>query len=109
MAKGCPGVICHRQPAVSRRRSQRLDVHADQQREHGKWKEFVVASARARASTFGGGFKALVRTALKDALATPASVPTVWRAVRALGLTVKKNGPPARPCESSPPEVVDAS
>ena len=31
---------------------------------------------------------------LKDALATPASVPTVWRAVRALGLTVKKNGPP---------------
>ena len=27
---------------------------------------------------------------LKDALATPASVPTVWRAVRALGLTVKK-------------------
>ena len=26
----------------------------------------------------------------KDALATPASVPTVWRAVRALGLTVKK-------------------
>ena len=29
---------------------------------------------------------------LKDALATPASVPTVWRAVRALGLTVKKNG-----------------
>ena len=30
---------------------------------------------------------------LKDALATPASVPTVWRAVRALGLTVKKNGP----------------
>ena len=32
----------------------------------------------------------------KDALATPASVPTVWRAVRALGLTVKKNGPPVR-------------
>ena len=31
-----------------------------------------------------------------DALATPASVPTVWRAVRALGLTVKKNGPPVR-------------
>ena len=27
---------------------------------------------------------------LKDALATPASVPTVWRAVHALGLTVKK-------------------
>ena len=27
---------------------------------------------------------------LKDALATPASVPTVWRAVRALGLTVLK-------------------
>ena len=33
---------------------------------------------------------------LKDALATPASVPTVWRAVRALGLTVTKNGPPVR-------------
>ena len=33
---------------------------------------------------------------LKDALATPASVPTVWRAVRALGLTVNKNGPPVR-------------
>ena len=31
-----------------------------------------------------------------DALATPASVPTVWRAVRALGLTVKKNSPPVR-------------
>ncbi len=33
---------------------------------------------------------------LKDTLATPASVPTIWRAVRALGLTVKKNGPPVR-------------
>ena len=33
---------------------------------------------------------------LKAALATPASVPTVWRAVRALGLTVTKNGPPVR-------------
>ena len=33
---------------------------------------------------------------LTDALATPASVPTVWRAGRALGLTVKKNGPPVR-------------
>ena len=32
---------------------------------------------------------------LQDALATPASVPTVWRAVRALGLTVKKQS--ARP------------
>ena len=32
----------------------------------------------------------------KDALATPASVPTVWRAVRALGLTVTTNGPPVR-------------
>ena len=32
---------------------------------------------------------------LKDALATPASVPTVWRAVRALGLTEKKRS--ARP------------
>ena len=30
------------------------------------------------------------RAELQDALATPASVPTVWRAVRALGLTVKK-------------------
>ena len=36
------------------------------------------------------------RAALKDALATPASVPTVWRAVRALGLTVTNNGPPVR-------------
>ena len=33
---------------------------------------------------------------LKDALATPARVPTVWRAVRALGLTVNKHGPPGR-------------
>ena len=33
---------------------------------------------------------------LKDALATPARVPPVWRAVRALGLTGKKNGPPVR-------------
>ena len=33
---------------------------------------------------------------LNDALATPARVPTVWRAVRALGLTVNKNGPPVR-------------
>ncbi len=33
---------------------------------------------------------------LQDALATPASVPTVWRAVHALGLTVKKPGPPIR-------------
>ena len=33
---------------------------------------------------------------LKDALATPARVPTVWGAVRALGLTVKHNGPPVR-------------
>ena len=33
---------------------------------------------------------------LKDALATPARVPTVWRAGRALGLTVTKNGPPVR-------------
>ena len=32
----------------------------------------------------------------KAPLATPASVPTIWRAVRALGLTVKKNGPPVR-------------
>ena len=42
---------------------------------------------------------------LKDALATPASVPTVWRAVRALGLTVKKNGPPA---EHDRPDVAAA-
>ncbi len=33
---------------------------------------------------------------LKDALATAARVPTVWRAVRALGLTVKKTGPAVR-------------
>ena len=32
----------------------------------------------------------------KDALATPASVPTIWRVVRALGLTVKQNGLPVR-------------
>ena len=37
---------------------------------------------------------------LKDALGTPASLPTIWRAVTALGFTVKKNdtrvrtGPP---------------
>ena len=35
VAKGGPGVIGHRQPAVSRRRPQRLDVHIDQQCEHG--------------------------------------------------------------------------
>ena len=34
-AKGGPGVIGHRQPAVPRRRPQRLDVHPDEQREHG--------------------------------------------------------------------------
>ena len=39
---------------------------------------------------------------LKDALATPASVPTVWRAVRALGLTVKKT---VRPSEHDRPDV----
>ena len=33
-AKGGPGVIGHRQPAVSRRRPQRFDVHTDEQREH---------------------------------------------------------------------------
>ena len=48
VAKGGPGVIGHRQPAVPRRRSQRLDVHADQQREHGKWKEFVVVAYGVR-------------------------------------------------------------
>ena len=41
----------------------------------------------------------------KDALATPASVPTVWRAVRALGLTVKKTGPPV---EHDRPDVAAA-
>ena len=34
-AKGRPCVIGHRQPPVSRRRPQRFDVHADEQREHG--------------------------------------------------------------------------
>ena len=38
---------------------------------------------------------------LKDALATPARVPTVWRAVRALGLTVKKT---VRPSEHDRPD-----
>ena len=33
-AKGRPRVIGHRQPAVSRRRPQRFDVHTDEQREH---------------------------------------------------------------------------
>lgn len=33
---------------------------------------------------------------LKDALGTPASVPTIWRAVTALGFTIKKNGPRVR-------------
>ena len=42
---------------------------------------------------------------LKDALATPASVPTVWRAVRALGLTVKKT---VRPAEHDRPDVAAA-
>ena len=42
---------------------------------------------------------------LKDALATPASVPTVWRAVRALGLTVKKM---VRPSEHDRPDVAAA-
>ena len=45
-AKGRPRVIGHRQPPVSRRRPQRFDVHADEQREHGKWKEFVVVAMR---------------------------------------------------------------
>ena len=34
---------------------------------------------------------------------TPASVPTVWRAVRALGLTVKKNGRPSEHALTSRP------
>ena len=42
---------------------------------------------------------------LKDALATPASVPTVWRAVRALGLTVKKT---VRPSEHNRPDIAAA-
>ena len=42
---------------------------------------------------------------LKDALATPARVPTVWRAVRALGLTVKKT---VRPSEHDRPDVAAA-
>jgi transposase len=33
---------------------------------------------------------------LKDALGTPASLATIWRAVTALGFTVKKNGPRVR-------------
>ena len=42
---------------------------------------------------------------LQDALATPASVPTVWRAVPALGLTVKKT---VRPSEHDRPDVAAA-
>ena len=42
LSKGCPGVISHRQARVPCRRSQRLDVHADQQREHGQRKERVI-------------------------------------------------------------------
>ena len=42
-AKGGPGVIGHRQPPIPRRRPQRLDVHADKQREHG-----VTEGARGR-------------------------------------------------------------
>lgn len=33
---------------------------------------------------------------LKDALGTPASLATIWRAVAALNITVKKNGPALR-------------
>ncbi len=33
---------------------------------------------------------------LKDALGTPASLATIWRAVKQLGFTVKKNGPRLR-------------
>ena len=39
---------------------------------------------------------------LTDALATPASVPTVWRAVRALGLTVKKTVLPSSTVATPP-------
>ena len=48
-AKSGPGVISHWQPPVPRRRPQRLDVHADQEREYGKRKErMVVAMCRQR-------------------------------------------------------------
>ena len=47
----------------------------------------------------------IARSELKDALGTPASVPTVWRAVQALGLTVKKN---VRPSEHDRPDVAAA-
>ena len=43
--------------------------------------------------------------ALKDALGTPASVPTIWRAVRDLGVTVKKT---VRPSEHDRPDVAAA-
>ena len=43
--------------------------------------------------------------ALKDALGTPASVPTIWRAVRDLGGTVKKT---VRPSEHDRPDVAAA-
>jgi transposase len=33
---------------------------------------------------------------LKDALGTPASIATIWRAVKDLDVTVKKNGPAVR-------------
>ena len=33
---------------------------------------------------------------LKDALGTPASLATIWRAVQGLGVTVKKNDTPGR-------------
>ena len=42
---------------------------------------------------------------LKDALGTPASLATIWRAVAALDVTVKKNGPALRTrstCTSGP-------
>ena len=45
-AKGGPGVERHRQAPVPRRRPQRLDVHPDQQREHGHRKERVIIAMR---------------------------------------------------------------
>ena len=45
-AKGGPGVMGHRQPPVPRRCPQRLDVHADQQREYGLGKKRVVVAMR---------------------------------------------------------------
>ena len=80
-SKGCPRVISHRQAPVPRRRSQRLDVHADQQREHGQRKERViiviamVANARARASIFGGVTRRPASHVRYDSGGTPSMSP----------------------------------